>query len=119
MIIENRKLNLALRKSLGTITSVFNGMWGRKRSGIQIIGDATEELEPMRTDFISEDKQQKGGSRYGRFGRILNTCINLKAKSQIVERNLRHRKKNKGNLCCRLQSGMWYFISIELLSWER
>lgn len=93
MITENRKLNLASRKSLGTVTSVFNGMRGRKRSGIQITGDATEELEPIRTDFISEDKQQKGGSRYGRFGRILNIFINLKAKSQIVERNLRHRKK--------------------------
>lgn len=56
MKIENRKLNLASSKSLGTITSVFNGMRGRKRSGIQITGDATEELEPMRTGFISEDK---------------------------------------------------------------
>lgn len=113
MIIENRKLNLASRKSLGTVTSVFNGMRGRKRSG-----DATEELEPIRTDFISEDKQQKGGSRYGRFGGILNIFINLKAKSQIVERNLRHRKKNKGNVCSRLQSGMWCFMDIEFLSWE-
>lgn len=52
--VEKRTLNLASRKSLGTLTRVFS-----VGSRIQTAGDASEKLEPVRTDFIQRTSNKK------------------------------------------------------------
>ena len=52
--VENRKLNLASRKSQGTLTRVFS-----VGSRIRTAGDASEESEPVRTNFIQKTSDKK------------------------------------------------------------
>ena len=98
-MIENRRSELASKRSLGTFNkSIFSEVGGDR---LQTTGDTCKESEPMRTvsSFLKTTKrkeqirQQNGRKRSsnekGCLGSRRNSSrfINLKAKSHIVGRN--------------------------------